>query len=110
MSGMKTMSNKSDTVYEYKKVKPIDMEQLAKSNKTTDKRILINKINELCVEQNHLMKDFELYKKAFKQFVTETNRRIGQEVEGVGTGTARTLWKDEPLNPVYWENRFLRFE
>jgi len=103
------MSNKSDTVYEYKKVKPIDMAKaFASGNKVI--RIMMNKINELCIEQNHLMKDFELYKKAFKQFVTETNRRIGQEVEGVGTGTARTLWKDEPLNPVYWENRFLRFE
>src|SRR3989304_3726580 len=103
------MGNKSDTVYEYKKVKPIDMAKaFASGNKVI--RIMMNKINELCIEQNHLMKDFELYKKAFKQFVTETNRRIGQEVEGVGTGTARTLWKDEPLNPVYWENRFLRFE
>ena len=99
------MSNKSDTVYEYKKVKPIDMEQLAKSNKTTDKRILINKINELCVEQNHLMKDFELYKKAFKQFVTETNKRIGQEVKGVGTGTSkeRVLW-NEP-NKILWGDK-----
>ena len=98
------MSNKSDTVYEYKKVKPIDMAKaFASGNKVI--RIMMNKINELCIEQNHLMKDFELYKKAFKQFVTETNRRIGQEVKGVGTGTSkeRVLW-NEP-NKILWGDK-----
>lgn len=61
------MGNKSDTVYEYKKVKPLEKEDLHGGNIRLDLRRTINKINELCIEQNHLMKDFELYKKAFKQ-------------------------------------------
>ena len=34
-------------------------------------RVLFNKLNEVIIEQNHLMKDFELYKKAFKKYCSE---------------------------------------
>jgi len=68
----------SDTIYEYKKIKPIEEEdwneytKVAESSEGLERdRILKNKINELTIEQNHLMKDFELYKKAFKLIVTE---------------------------------------
>lgn len=67
------VSNKSDTVYEYKKVKPIEKGEDWNPNPKNQFDIventvtLKNKINELCIEQNHVMKDFELYKKAFKQ-------------------------------------------
>ncbi len=72
----------SDTVYEYKKVHPIKEEDwddpsYEKSNLVGTHRVRLvkNKIDELCIEQNHLMKDFELYKKAFKQFVTEMREK-----------------------------------
>jgi len=72
----------SDTIYEYKKVKTIDEEdwneytKLAESYEGLERdRILKNKVNELTIEQNHLMKDFELYKKAFKQFVREMREK-----------------------------------
>jgi len=68
------MSNKSDTVYEYKKIKTISEEDYNKCIQGIGDphihdmvRLLKNKINELTIEQNHLMKDFELYKKAFKE-------------------------------------------
>ncbi len=68
----------SQNIYEYKKVKTIDKEdwgeyiKMAESVEGLERdRILKNKINELVIEQNHLMKDFELYKKAFKRFVSE---------------------------------------
>jgi len=55
----------SDTIYEYKKVKTIDEEdwneytKLAESYEGLERdRILKNKVNELTIEQNHLMKDF----------------------------------------------------
>ena len=69
---------KSQNIYEYKKIKTIDKEdwgeyiKMAESVEGLERdRILKNKINEIAIEQNHLMKDFELYKKAFKDFVTE---------------------------------------
>jgi len=70
----------SDTIYEYKKVKTIDnwneYQKMAESYESLDRdKILKNKINELAIEQNHLMKDFELYKKAFKQFVREMREK-----------------------------------
>jgi len=65
----------SQNIYEYNKIKPLDIKEvLAKINEECPNgrfnieaiiRGLINKINELTIEQNHLMKDFELYKKAF---------------------------------------------
>lgn len=77
---------KSDTVYEYKKVHPIkdedwndptyDTLQLVNIHRI---RLVKNKIDELCIEQNHVMKDFELYKKAFKQFVTEMREKNGTD-------------------------------
>jgi len=68
----------SQNIYEYKKVKTIDKEEWNEYTKLSESieglhrdRLLKNKINELAIEQNHIMKDFELYKKAFKRFVTE---------------------------------------
>lgn len=64
----------TQNIYEYKKVKPIEKESLWDIENTRIKeelRKIINKVNELCIEQNHLMKDFELYKKAFKRYVGE---------------------------------------
>ncbi len=68
----------SQNIYEYKKVKTIDKEDWNEYTKMAESieglhrdRLLKNKINELVIEQNHLMKDFELYKKAFKRFVSE---------------------------------------
>lgn len=60
----------SQNIYEYRKVKTIDsFDREASIGDMFD--TLKNKVNELVIEQNHLMKDFELYKKAFKDFVTE---------------------------------------
>jgi len=64
----------SDTIYEYKKIKPIEtLYMVGIHNIDTENciRTIKNKLDELTIEQNHLMKDFELYKKAFKQFVRE---------------------------------------
>ena len=63
----------SQNIYEYKKITPLDIKQMVKD--ATDSgnfnnyitRAIINKVNELTIEQNRLMKDFELYKKAFKE-------------------------------------------
>ena len=33
--------------------------------------LMKNKINEVVIEYNHIAKEFELYKKAFKQYVSE---------------------------------------
>ncbi len=77
---MDMSKHNSDTIYEYKKVKTIDdwneYTKLAESSEGLERdRLLKNKINELAIEQNHLMKDFELYKKAFKQFVREMREK-----------------------------------
>ena len=70
---------KSQNIYEYKKVKTIDEKEFRETEcepyqaerESKMYRLLKNKINEMVIEQNHLMKDFELYKKAFKRFVSE---------------------------------------
>ena len=65
----------SQNIYEYKKIKVVDEEEWTNTSVfggSTLKEILLkNKLNELIIEQNHLMKDFELYKKAFKRYVSE---------------------------------------
>jgi len=74
----------TQNIYEYKKVKPIDKEETMsdirewKSFTSHNRAIitLINKINELVIEQNHIMKDFELYKKAFKKHVDENKEPL----------------------------------
>lgn len=82
---------KDQNIYEYKKVKILDKE-LFNSIPFTENaqvttiinanfRVMRNKINELAIEQNHLMKDFELYKKAFKDFLTEMRKFIEISVE-----------------------------
>ena len=64
---------KSDTVYEYKKIKPIELyDEIGKSPPQDDvNRMLKNKINELLIEQNQMAKDFELYKRAYKRLVLD---------------------------------------
>lgn len=68
----------TQNIYEYNKIKPLDLDELIRgieceildNRKFTIRQVLrglVNKINELTIEQNHLMKDFELYKKAFKR-------------------------------------------
>lgn len=67
---------KSDTVYEYKKIKPIEeFYTVGVHNIDTENclRILKNKINELLIEQNQMAKDFELYKKAYKRLKIDTD-------------------------------------
>ena len=65
----------TQNVYEYNKVKPINIKKLKQEAMDTGdysgylEKAFINKINELTIEQNHLMKDFELYKKSFKHHV-----------------------------------------
>jgi len=76
----------TQNIYEYNKIKPLDFGELIcdlkeeiRENKIISNndilnyvvKRLVNKINELTIEQNHLMKDFELYKKAFKRHVGE---------------------------------------
>lgn len=61
---------KSDTVYEYKKIKPIELNSFGISS---NERALKNKINELLIEQNQMAKDFELYKKAHKRLKIDTD-------------------------------------
>lgn len=56
----------SQNIYEYKKIKPLPIT----TGNSRINQILYNKLNEVIIEQNHLMKDFELYKKAFKQYVS----------------------------------------
>ncbi len=65
-------SSHNQNIYEYKKVKPLDedlwiIDTFTEPDVKQIIRKLKNKINELVIEQNHLMKDFELYKKAFKK-------------------------------------------
>lgn len=67
---------KSDTVYEYKKIKPIEIfPTIFVGDSSTEEclRILKNKINELLIEQNQMAKDFELYKKAHKRLKIDTD-------------------------------------
>jgi len=62
----------TQNIYEYKKVKILDTVNPRQKTALHDViRNMRNKINELVIEQNHLMKDFELYKKAFKKYVSE---------------------------------------
>ena len=68
----------SQNIYEYNKIKILEQDQVldAWNHDPSTKRMivrLLNKINELVIEQNHLMKDFELYKKAFKDHVSSTS-------------------------------------
>jgi len=62
---------KSDTVYEYKKIKPLEF--MDSMNFSLSDRELKNKINELLIEQNKMAKDFELYKKAHKSLQINFN-------------------------------------
>ncbi len=73
----------TQNIYEYKKVKLMDYYKVSKPTDPFECAVVLpldddekfkrieNKVNELIVEQNHLMKDFELYKKAFKRYVEE---------------------------------------
>ena len=55
----------SQNIYEYKKLKVImDDDYTLSYNK---EKLLLNKINELVIEYNHLAVDLELYKKAYKE-------------------------------------------
>lgn len=67
------MAVKSQNIYEYNKVKSIEENEFYGLGciESGQIRMLKNKINELVIEQNHLMKDFELYKKAFKSHCSE---------------------------------------
>ena len=62
--------SKSQNIYEYKKLKLLENlphyldEDISIGSV---ERILRNKINELVIEYNHLAKDLELYKKAYKR-------------------------------------------
>ena len=70
---------KSDTVYEYKKIKPLEF--MDSMNFSLSDRELKNKINELLIEQNQMAKDFELYKKAHKRLKIEFDT-LQQQIEG----------------------------
>ena len=69
----------SQNIYDYKKITPLDTNEImaimspyvgnVHEGVRTVIRTLVNKINELTIEQNHLMKDFELYKKAHQRHV-----------------------------------------
>jgi len=73
----------TQNIYKYKKVKVFDEDEWKidfppsmfglnrESIQEGRIKLLKNKVNELTIEQNHLMKDFELYKKAFKRHLTE---------------------------------------
>jgi len=63
----------SQNIYEYKKVTQLPIitgpgKESFFANAAT--KMFYDKINELIIEQNHLMKDFELYKKAFKTHIS----------------------------------------
>lgn len=62
---------KSDTVYEYKKIKPLEIDSAY--NVSNADRELKNRLNEVIVEQNQMAKDFELYKKAHKRLKIDTD-------------------------------------
>ena len=64
-------SSHDQNVYEYHRVKIIEMAKPYQDYTSLNFKQLKNKIDELTIEQNHLMKDFELYKKAFKQYVRD---------------------------------------
>jgi len=78
---------KSQNIYEYKKVKTIEVNEFYGLGcvESEQIRLLKNKINELIIEQNHLMKDFELYKKAFKRHCLPipVERQIGPDYKGI---------------------------
>lgn len=76
MTGRRWISymNNSDTVYEYKKIKPLELDEALNPSDTD--RDLKNKINELLIEQNKMAKDFELYKGAHMQLTREFNALI----------------------------------
>lgn len=67
----------SDTVHKYKRISMVKDEEWNECfNKNTgrpskSKRMLLNKINELVIEYNHLAKDLELYKAAYKQHLVD---------------------------------------
>lgn len=71
----------TQNIYEYKKIVLIDDKEWGKMGVTFNleqvrgvvakrSKITRNKLNELVIEYNHLAKDFELYKKAFKRHVS----------------------------------------
>ena len=71
----------SQNIYEYKKITLIDDDEWGKISITFTpsqvksvvakrSKMTRNKLNELVIEYNHLAKDFELYKKAFKRHVS----------------------------------------
>ena len=78
-------SSHDQNVYEYHRVKIIETKDYKKTGLVgitrkgkegllalqPQEKVILNKLNELIIEQNHLMKDFELYKKAFKQYVED---------------------------------------
>ncbi len=76
---------KDQNIYEYKKVKPMEYSKQIKPENPFDNIIkhqygdkekfkaIKDKVNELVVEQNHLQKDLELYKKSYKTLLFDFN-------------------------------------
>lgn len=97
----------SQNIYEYNRVKPLDKESIMsdinewKSESAQNRAIIriINKLNELVIEQNHLMKDFELYKKAFKYHVGGQKSFLQQleEIRAEAPDLYKALEKDDPI-------------
>lgn len=88
----------SQNIYEYKKIVQFDLKEVEKEALNSGnfdgyiQKKLIDKINELVVEYNHLAKDFELYKKAHKDNVMDFRAHYHNEI----TGTVEIT----PINPT----------
>lgn len=71
---------KSQNIYEYKKIKPIQdwdgLDYLLIDNdedKQNEKiKLVKNRLDEVIIQFNQMAKDFELYKKAFKEHLSGT--------------------------------------
>lgn len=82
----------NQNIHEYTKIKLIDDEEWGKIGATftpeqvrgvVAKRTKMtrNKLNELIIEQNRLMHDFTLYKKAFKRIHPESECIFGKPID-----------------------------
>jgi hypothetical protein len=66
---------KSQNIYKYKKITPLKgfackYDGMSK-NSVDVIHMMKNKIDELVIEQNHMAKDLEMYKEAFRNFVRD---------------------------------------
>lgn len=99
----------SQNLYDYKKLKTLD--KFYCINNGIDKLdpnyadMLRNKINELVIEYNKTAKDFECYKKQFKQFVSEVRGEPSPVVDKYKNTVLEEQWeRNLPKEVKYTED------